>query len=71
MTKDEAYALARAEVARTGAPRDIWEHVGGKTPTGVIMPQGRFVSRSPDVAPPRWCWEKVGRVDLPQGASDA
>ena len=59
-------ALAAARAA--GRPMVIWEHVGGDSPKGPILPTGRLIVRDSldsNGAPkpsPKWGWAEVEQV---------
>ena len=58
LTKDAALAEAAARTA-AGEPCEVWEHVGGDSPGGRIMPTGRFLVRRTDQPAPKWAWAKI------------
>ena len=62
MTRDEALAAAQQEATASHVAVDVWEHVGGRSPQGVLLPQGRFVTKEATASAPKWAWRKVATV---------
>ena len=69
MTRAEAVAAATAEVAKTGQPVDIWQHVGGQQGPRIVLPQNRFLPRDP-LKPPKWGWVRVETITPATPASE-
>ena len=63
MTKAEALTAAQVDANATRLPIDVWEHVGGRLPSGVIKgPQGRFITTLRGAPAPKYVWRKVETV---------
>lgn len=63
MTKAEAVASATDAANAQQRTMEVWEHVGGRTPTAHILPQMRFVVRDPKDPPPRWVWARIAVIE--------
>lgn len=56
MTRADAIAAATVLADRLNKSIEVWEHIGGRTPAGTILPQGRFIVHHPTDPPPRYVW---------------
>lgn len=59
MTRDEAIAFATDAAKVRRRDMEVWAHVGGRTPTGRVLPQGRFVVRDTIDPPPSYVWNRI------------
>lgn len=60
MTREAAETQAQADATATGQPVDVWQHVGGRNPKGVVLPTHRYLVRPASAPAPKWdVWQKV------------